>query len=162
MLSLKSHPTSTHVFTLSCSHSAPTPHVYQTHPTPLYPDGLRRRNGLLHHLDQLPPSFGSPLAPPSPGPAPLSMTTAFLALAAAAVPPRSSSSTLRSPRVHSCNVARSGNSADAGSQFGVSARLVGVRIYITSFMSETDHLVKILLGEGEYDVGTGQRVGFER
>jgi hypothetical protein len=52
MLSLKSHPTSTHVYTLSRSHSAPTPHVYQTHTNPLYPDRLRWRNRLLHHLDQ--------------------------------------------------------------------------------------------------------------
>ena len=45
---------------------------------------------------KLPPYFGSPLVPPSPGPAPLSTTTAFRALATAAAPLRSSSSTLRS------------------------------------------------------------------
>ena len=31
-------PTSTLVYTMSCSHSAPTPHVYQTHTNPLYPE----------------------------------------------------------------------------------------------------------------------------
>jgi hypothetical protein len=47
---------------------------------------------------KLPPYFGSPLAPPSPGPAPLSTTAVFRALATATAPPRSSSS----PEIAGC------------------------------------------------------------
>ena len=52
MLSVKSHShIDPRVYTVVFSLS-PTPHIYQTHTKPLYPDRLQRRNRLLHHLDQ--------------------------------------------------------------------------------------------------------------